>query len=162
MQPKIIYVFFILTFWLIFPVKAQFAPPNSEEVIIDPNTIELEQDPFNPFRFTPTINDPQPTTTNAAEQAFTQQPEIYVDPMIKYPIHTYKLVGVMISSQKAIAMIKTQDNQEFIVRIGDEVGMEGGIIENISQNAIDVIDDSDNQTTIIVRNKIEVSKNAIR
>ena len=75
-----------------------------------------------------------------------------------YSLNVYAVVGVVISEEMAMTVIKSPDGKDHFLNIGDRLGSEGGHIETISSEGITVNTES-SLITIPVSNKIEIKAN---
>ena len=87
-----------------------------------------ERDPFLPYTWS------APTTTDMINKAEKKN----VNPLIAQPITSYTVIGVVVSPNDALAVLKSRDRTEYFAYIGDPVGSEGGMIETINSDGITV------------------------
>lgn len=111
----------------------------------------LERDPFSPF----VLDIPTGVAEVPVDVESEDDVEVFVNPLERNSIYTYKVTGIMTSPDKAIAVVKTIERQEFFVRRGDKLGKEGGVIDVINIEGISVVNDEE-VIDIPVRNKVEI------
>lgn len=90
------------------------------------------RDPFSPFGWGG-IKNPAVEAANADSIE-----NLNVTPITKDPLSTYQLAGVIVSPTDSIALLRTKNKRDYFVNIGDEIGMERGIIDVISSEGITI------------------------
>jgi type IV pilus assembly protein PilP len=85
--------------------------------------------------------------------------DMTLHPLIRNATASNTLMGVMISPQIKIALIRTQSGDNYFVRIGDKLGNAEGVITAIKSDGIEVTEDSE-VISLDVRNR-SVSNEAI-
>lgn len=88
-----------------------------------------ERDPFLPYSWS------APSGKDAANGTTDDKA---VNPLITKPASSYTVIGVVVSPNDALAVLKSRDRNEYFAYIGDPVGSEGGIIETINSDGITV------------------------
>jgi len=88
-----------------------------------------ERDPFLPY----TWSAPQ-----GKESANSIASGRHVNPLVRKPLTSYTVIGVVVSPNDALAVIKGRDRSEYFAYIGDPIGSEGGMIETINTDGITV------------------------
>lgn len=73
----------------------------------------------------------------------------------KYPLATYRLIGIIIAKSKKqeVAVLRSQDGQDYFVKLEDAIGKEGGIIKKINLENM-VVEVGEEIKTITVGNKV--------
>jgi len=79
-------------------------------------------------------------------------------PLVRRPVDSNTLIGVMISPSVKIAYIKTYDGEEYFIGLGDMLGNAEGSITNINSSGIEVTE-SDGVTFLPVRNRSVPNEN---
>lgn len=112
-----------------------------------------QRDPFQPYawNFSPEEEKSDASATNTDTQ-------YALNPLKNSPLHTFALIGVIVSKEKTLAVIKTFGNKEFFVRVGDALGKEGGHIETIDSDGL-TVNTGSAIIPIPVSNKIEINTN---
>lgn len=87
-----------------------------------------ERDPFLPYTWS------GPAGKDAANSDTSKD----VNPLVRKSLSSYKVIGVVVSPNDALAVLKTRDRGEYFVYVGDPIGSEGGIIETINSEGITV------------------------
>ena len=90
------------------------------------------RDPFSPFGW----GGPQNSSAEAANTDSLDN--LNVTPLTKDPLSTYQLAGVIVSPTDSIALVRAKNKRDYFVNIGDEIGMERGIIDVISSEGITI------------------------
>lgn len=102
----------------------------------------------------------QPATWSGNKTAKTETQDAalpFAHPLEANPLAAYILVGVAISQEQAIGVIKAPDTKDYFVKVGDVLGKEGGHIEAMNSDGI-AVNTGNNVITIPVSNKIEIKK----
>ena len=73
-------------------------------------------------------------------------------PLQQNPVASYTLMGVIVSANKSIAMIKSSDGNEYFIHVGDLLGNAGGKVANIGRKGIEV-EEKSQMLVLNVRNK---------
>ncbi|MDA0781646.1 MAG: pilus assembly protein PilP [Rickettsiales bacterium] len=107
------------------------------------------RDPFAPLGWGGSQN---PSTENLDADSIES---MNVTPLTKDPLATYQLGGVIVSPTDSIALIRTRSKRDYFVNIGDEIGMERGIIDVISSDGI-TIDVNGKLIDLTVSNGFEI------
>jgi Tfp pilus assembly protein PilP len=87
-----------------------------------------DRDPFKPYMSTPPIN--------ASDGAAVARDA--ASPLAEKPLSSYAVVGVVVSPNDAMAVLKSRDKHEYFAYIGDPIGSEGGVLETINTEGITV------------------------
>lgn len=114
----------------------------------------LDRDPFSPF----VLDIPTGVSEVPVVEEGANREEEYINPLERDSVYNYKVVGIMASSEKALAVVKTMDRQEFFVRLGDKLGREGGVVDVINTDGVSVVNEEE-VVDIPVRNKVELQPN---
>ncbi|MCB2081812.1 MAG: pilus assembly protein PilP, partial [Rickettsiales bacterium] len=84
---------------------------------------EEGRDPFAPV-IVGTEAKPSPNSTDFGISARKE--------LTSYSVMSYRLIGVIRAEHTSIAVVQTRDKRKYMVRPGEALGNEGGIIEAIS------------------------------
>jgi Tfp pilus assembly protein PilP len=63
---------------------------------------------------------------------------IHTHPLLQNPVPSYILMGVIVSANWAVAMVRDLSGQEFFVRTGDKLGNNEGVISAIFSSGLEV------------------------
>jgi Tfp pilus assembly protein PilP len=113
-----------------------------------------ERDPFSPTsggvmsRVNELVNGPEATAPATTFDAA-------IDPLTATQLSGYKVSGIIISDTKKLASVKGMNGVSYIVKVGDNIGSEGGKISDITLDSITVQTQSQ-EVKIPVSNIIEV------
>ena len=78
----------------------------------------------------------------------------------KHPLKSYKLIGVIASNKKTLGVVRSVENRDYFVAVGDSIGKEGGVVEVLNIEKMGVVL-NEKLVSIPVSNKIvEVDPNA--
>lgn len=108
---------------------------------------EESRDPFQPASW-----------SSKATKSEAKDNQSIANPLLANPLATYILVGLAISKEQAIAVVKAPDTKDYFVKIGDILGKEGGHIESMNSDGI-TVNMENSIITIPVSNKIEIKTN---
>tara|TARA_B100001564_G_C20654929_1_gene678683 strand:- start:1763 stop:2173 length:411 start_codon:yes stop_codon:yes gene_type:complete len=132
---KAYYLTLTLTCLFVLAIQAQAAASDS-------------RDPFSPYN---TWNTP-----SASGEAETDKNKHANKPPIERdPVRTYAVIGLIVSPDNAVAVVKSLNNHEFFVQVGDHIGNEGGVIESIHTDGI-TVDTGSSIVTLNVSNNFEI------
>jgi hypothetical protein len=109
-----------------------------------------DRDPFAPFASAKTVISDSAKATTKGNSA---------SPLTEDSISSYKLVGLIVSPNDSIVLIRSNSNREFFASIGDKIGNEGGIIHTISTEGI-TVDINGKLVDLTVNNRLEISNEA--
>ncbi len=130
MEPKIL--LYCLTAWVICLVTS---PASSEEY-----SEKYLTNPFDPI-FS------ESGGGNAAD-AYSGEHVLDIHPLQQHPVESYTLMGILVSSNWGVAMIRSLSGEEFFVHMGDRLGNNEGVITAIFGSGLEV----EEQENIIVLN----------
>jgi Tfp pilus assembly protein PilP len=88
----------------------------------------------NPFRSQATLAEPTTVSQQTAEKSAVLRP-----PLQRDALQQYRLLGVMVSDSKQVALLQTRIGEQYIVHQADLLGVEGGKIEEIDRGSITVL-----------------------
>jgi len=129
-------LYLLLIFVIIFPSKAIFAQATSDGVVFeDVNT--PQQLPYS--------NTPSAFPFNEGRDPFIR----VLDNMglvgdtytrEKYNLGEFKLVGIVWGTENPVALFKGPNGERHVLRKGDNIGRNGGILKEISKGQVEVIE----------------------
>jgi hypothetical protein len=106
--------------------------------------------------------------TYAAENAFGSLPSVDITspgdnftidtidlnahPLLQTAVTSNTIIGIMISPSVKIASVRTQNGDQYFVRIGDKLGNAEGVITDIKSDAIEVTEKGE-VISLAVRNR---------
>lgn len=118
-------------------------------LLINSQPASAERDPFAPYV------SPDASATKAASAPVvkrdTSTPNIVQ--LDKYALSSYSLIGIIVSPDTSIAVVRGPDQQEYYVTVGDQLGKEGGVIEEVTIDRM-VVENKDDVITLQVSNKV--------
>lgn len=120
------------------PAEAEVPAPAEDTMVKEP-----ARDPFQPYG-----------TPAMVAVASTDEGEQAQQSLANFPLDSFKLVGVIISPDIALAAVQTRDNKDYIVTTGDKLGKEGGVVNIIRKDGMSV-KIGDEKVDIAVSNKVE-------
>jgi Tfp pilus assembly protein PilP len=120
-------------------------------------TSAQERDPFSPTG-NGVINAVK-DIVQGEESGAQQDQQISGDPLTSSQLAAYKVAGILVSDDKKVAAIKAINGVTYIVKLGDNLGAEGGKISDINPKGI-TIQTTNKEVKIPVSNKIEVPVDA--
>lgn len=100
---------------------------------------EIKRDPFAPFFGGSSAEE---GTVAGKEKELTEQ-----------PVMAYRLIGLVASEKASRAIVQTKGNKTYILKPGDALGKEGGVIKDIKTDGISVLIGSET-VELSVSNKI--------
>lgn len=81
-------------------------------------------------------------TTNTAATNIGSSSNMIVDvavhPLLRYPVESVTLMGLMVSPTLKVAIIRLQDGNEYFIRLGDRLGDASGTVTDIKSSSIEV------------------------
>ena len=89
------------------------------------------RDPFEPLI---------PQEHMIAEVVKKTRPDKIKGPLEKFELKQFRLLAIMVVSGTPRAMVKAPDGKSYTVKIGDYVGMNGGLVKAIQTKVIDTDD----------------------
>lgn len=89
-----------------------------------------ERNPFKPYIWSGPAN-------NVDSKTISKDPNIS-NPLTEKPLSSFTVIGVAISPTDSLAILKSRDKQEYFAYIGDDLGSEGGKIEDITPEGVSV------------------------
>ncbi len=93
-------------------------------------SVVLAEELRNPFR-KPTRVDP--VTPAVAVAVPEERPtERQLPPLQRDELKSYRLMGVMLSQQRSIATIRNRLGEQYLIRVGEPLGIEGAIVEEMA------------------------------
>lgn len=121
------------------------------------SAVAQERDPFSPTGngVINAVKDIVQGTDSSAQE----NSGVVGDPLTSSQLPAYKVAGVIVSENKKIAAVKAINGVTYIVKIGDNLGSEGGKISDITTKGIN-IQTATKEVKIPVSNKIEVPVDA--
>jgi Tfp pilus assembly protein PilP len=121
-------------------------------LVISTGAMAQARDPFSP-NGTNVLNKMKDLVGGAADN---QLPKFdNSNPLTATQLMGYKVTGVIISEKQKVASVKTINGGSFTVKIGDNLGSEGGKISDITLDGISVQTESQ-EVKLPVNNKVEV------
>mgnify|MGYP001371123392 FL=1 len=82
-------------------------------------------------------------STNSMSFDSTQVIDKTLHPLVQNPVITNTLMAIMISPSVKIAFIRTQNGDEYFIRVGDKLGNSEGEITDIKSNTIEITEDNE-------------------
>ena len=82
----------------------------------------------------------------------SEQIDLSVHPLLQNEIISNTIIGIMISPSVKIASVRTQNGDQYFVRIGDKLGNSEGVITDIKSDAIEVTEKGE-VISLAVRNR---------
>ena len=79
-------------------------------------------------------------------------------PLVRRPVDSNTIIGVMISPAQKIAYIRTYDGEEYFIGVGDMLGNADGSVTNINSSGIEVTQ-ADDVISLPVRNRSVANEN---
>ena len=102
------------------------------------------------------------TNTGSAASDFVPSSIEAVDktlhPLVRRPVDSNTIIGVMISPAQKIAYIRTYDGEEYFIGVGDMLGNADGSVTNINSSGIEVTQ-ADDVISLPVRNRSVANEN---
>lgn len=114
-----------------------------------------ERDPFAPYMW----DQPSTPGSNVGSAPEVGEDEV-VNPLLRGPLSSFRLTGLMVAPHDAIAVLKGRDKVDYFVTVGDTVGIEKGIVESISRKGVVVNMDGD-FITLSVQNSFELQNDSL-
>ncbi len=74
----------------------------------------------------------------AAEVAPAPEQEVYRPPLQRDPLQQYQLLGVMVGNGNGRALLQTRIGEQHMIRKGDRLGLEQGVVHVIDGHGITV------------------------
>tara|TARA_B100000686_G_C16723427_1_gene936339 strand:+ start:456 stop:818 length:363 start_codon:yes stop_codon:yes gene_type:complete len=72
-----------------------------------------------------------PFTPQIKEPTFNNKINEYVDPLKKWEVFQYDLIGVVLSKEKRLALLETPDGEIYTVTVGSKIGSKDNKIIDI-------------------------------
>jgi len=91
----------------------------------------------------------------AEDPISTEVNDLNVTPLTKDPITSYQLAGVIISPTDSIALVRTLSKRDYFANIGDSIGNEGGVIDEMSSEGI-IVDINGKLIPLTVSNRFDI------
>jgi len=138
MKYKLYGLFTLLLFVIIFGVPTGvFSAQQPEIVSIQPDSAAETSFAYSPKGrrdpFKPLIQDQVKTVRKSKGRA-----EKLKGPLEKFELSQYRLVALMVVKGVPRAMVKAPDGKSYTVKVGEYIGLNGGIVKNIETKVIDV------------------------
>jgi len=108
----------LILFWMLFStslVNVSFAAENAFGSLITTNTAA--------------------TNTGSSSNMIV---DVAVHPLLRYPVESVTLMGLMVSPTLKVAIIRLQDGNEYFIRLGDRLGDASGTVTDIKSSSIEV------------------------
>jgi len=124
----------LILFWMIFStslVSVSFAAENAFGSLVSTNTANTN------------------TTSSSSSNTIV---DITVHPMLRWPVESVTLMGLMVSPSLKVAIIRLQDGGEYFIRLGDKLGDAKGTVTDIKSSSIEVTQAGE-IVTVEVRNR---------
>ena len=99
--------------------------------------------PFNPLAS---------SSSGGAQNAFDSVDGQSIHPLQMLPVKRYTLMGVLVSSNSQIALIRGGNGQVYFLRVNDSLGESNGVVTSINKNGIEV-KEGDKLVSLLVRNR---------
>lgn len=99
-----------------------------------PSFVVAEEVLRNPFSSSVSVSAAQDGAT--AGSAEDSESTHYVSPLEREPLHSYQLLGVILSEQLSLALVQSPLGSSHIARVGDSIGNQAGTIQSILVNHI--------------------------
>jgi len=80
-------------------------------------------------------------------------------PLLQHPVKSYILMGVVISKNVKIALIRANNGEEYFIRVGDLLGNAEGTITDINGSGIEVSEEN-KIVSLAVRNRSASNESA--
>jgi Tfp pilus assembly protein PilP len=112
---------------------------------------KISRDPFAPFSYEAESG----IATDLPRGTAKKDPFANIDPTTRYPLSTYRVIGVINAPKKSVAAIKARDRHDYYLTVGQKLGKEGAVITKISNDGV-TLDAKGREIFIIVRNKFEI------
>lgn len=112
----------LILFWMIFStslVSVSFAAENAFGSLVSTNTANTN-------------------TTSSSSSSSNTIVDITVHPMLRWPVESVTLMGLMVSPSLKVAIIRLQDGGEYFIRLGDKLGDAKGTVTDIKSSSIEV------------------------
>jgi len=127
-----------LLFILVFGVPAAvFSAQQPEDTLIQSGSAAEASFAYSPKGrrdpFKPLIQDQVKTVKKSKGRA-----EKLKGPLEKFELSQYRLVALMVVKGVPRAMVKAPDGKSYTVKVGEYIGLNGGIVKNIETKVIDV------------------------
>ncbi len=105
-----------------------------------------EKDPFMPYTVGTAEKSNKPDSSPSIEAALR--------PLDTKPLTSYTVVGAILSPEKKLGVIKAPDGRDYFVAVGDQLGKEGGIVEEIALEGIS-LKMGEEKVVLMVSNKTQ-------
>ena len=108
----------LILFWMLFStslVSVSFAAENAFGSLVTTNTAD----------------------TNAGSSSNVIL-DVTVHPLLRFPVGSVTLMGLMVSPSLKVAIIRLQDGGEYFIRLGDRLGDASGTVTDIKSSSIEV------------------------
>jgi Tfp pilus assembly protein PilP len=112
-----------------------------------------ERDPFSPTGNN--IIEKMISSDDKAENKNSKKNISSSNPLSSASISSYKIVGIVASEKESIGVVKAINGLDYFVKKGDNLGSEGGIVEDISSDGL-LINRNGKKINLQVKNKIEI------
>ncbi len=99
------------------------------------------------------------TTVSAIDAPAAEVIDKSLHPLLQNPVNSYILMGVVISKNVKIALIRANNGEEYFIREGDLLGNAEGTITDINAIGIEVTEEN-KPVTLAVRNRSESHESA--
>ena len=122
----------LILFWMLFStslVSTSFAAENAFGSLITTNTAA--------------------TNTGSSSNVIA---DVTVHPLLRFPVETVTLMGLMVSPSLKVAIIRLEDGNEYFIRLGDRLGNASGTVTDIKSSSIEVTEAGE-VVSVEVRNR---------
>ncbi len=95
---------------------------------------------------------PSVDITSTGENFAIDTIDLNAHPLLQSAVKSNTIIGIMISPSVKIASVRTQNGDQYFVRIGDKLGNSEGVITDIKSDAIEVTEKGE-VISLVVRNR---------
>lgn len=109
------------------------------------------RDPFAPYVVEEPVNRASSSEGVDAKERLPQKP-----PLERYPISSYRLIGVLIGPESWVALVRTPERKEYLLHLSDRLGSNNGVVVAIDLSGI-TVDEGGSRINLAVSNRLENS-----
>jgi len=115
-------------------------------LILSTTVAVVANEGFNPFA-------PLGSSSGAgAQNAFDMQSNQSTHPLQMLPVKNYTLMGVIVSKNNQVGLIRAGNGQVYFIRVNDSLGESNGVVSSINRNGIEV-KEGEKLVSLVVRNR---------
>ena len=91
-----------------------------------------------------------PFTPKIKQTTFNEEEDAYIDPLKKWDLFQYDLIGAVLSSKRKMALLETPDGEIYTLLVGEKIGKQD---DKLAEILIDrLIFSNGSKTELILKN----------